>query len=97
MRKGVRGVMTDSLLAGRTVAAYLKLPDASHDWSHQWEVDYFTNGVMELTGTSPALPPVAEPARYTPRQLGLSISAMKFALAFHRGGTGGIGGLVFLI
>ena len=67
------------------MANYLKLPQPSHDWIKQWEADYFTNGVMELMGTSPVLPPGGEPVNYTARQLGMSITAMKFALAFHRG------------
>ena len=67
------------------MAAHLKLPQASHDWLQQWEVDYFTDGLMELMGTSPALPPGGESVKYTARQLGMSITAMKFALAFHRG------------
>ncbi|KAF0298802.1 hypothetical protein FJT64_000431 [Amphibalanus amphitrite] len=69
----------------QTVANYLKLPHPSHDWIKQWEADYFTNGVMELMGTSPVLPPGGEPVKYTARQLGMSITAMKFALACHRG------------
>ena len=67
------------------MANYLKLPEASHDWLQQWEVDYFTNGVMELLGTSPALPPGGQTVKYTARQLGMSLTAMKLALAFHRG------------
>ena len=68
------------------MANYLKLSEASHDWLQQWQVDYFTNGVMELMGTSPALPPGGQTVNYTARQLGMSLTAMKFALAFHRGG-----------
>ncbi|XP_037092476.1 uncharacterized protein LOC119112399 isoform X2 [Pollicipes pollicipes] len=68
----------------RLLVEFLQYPGSSHDWLQQWEVDFYTNGVTELLGTSLALPPGGNRQRYTGSQLAMAITTMKFALAFYR-------------